>query len=154
AARASVKSDNDWLIESAQALNAMLGSFGAQAAAESLARIRVRDGVLDMHDPVYGIFRSFSALNADIWAEGQRVDVRASADIAGHTTEIAITRRTGDDGDTIAITAEALDHSVLVPFLDSPAGLVAVRGTGSLDATLSFDPAFGSVQGGAIVLDL
>jgi len=154
AARASIMSDNDWLVSNLEGLNRMLADFSREAAADSLARIRVRDGVLDMHDPVYGTFRSFSALDAEIWAERGRVEVRASAEIGGHTTEIALSRRTGADGDTIAVTAEALDYSVVVPFLDDASALTALRGTGSLDATLSFAGDTGAVRAGAFEIDL
>lgn len=151
------RSDNDWLIYNFKASEEGIAAFAAQVDKGQFSRFRVRDGTLGMHDTVFGIFRQFSGIQFDIApnAAGDAITGKFAAELAGRKIGGTVTRSKADNGDTsLRMLVDNLDFASLLPFIDDPDGVMAVRGTGKLDVDVRFDPNSGEVLGGLFDIDL
>lgn len=151
-----LRSDNDWLIYNFEAMNSALADVAARADEGQIARITVRNGSMEILDTVYGLHKSFHAVNAEIRGgrNAERVTAIFSADIGGRTMHGTMARRVIDGVAHIDADVEAIDFSTIIPFLDDPDGLAALRGAGALAARLSFDRDSGTALGGQFTVDL
>jgi len=151
------RSDNDWLIYNFNAMEESIGQFEKQARMGRFSRLRVREGRLDMHDSVYGLFRQLTNLNFNMapTALGDAIQAKFSADLAGRTIEGTMRRERADTGEMmIHADVRNLDFASVVPFMDDPDGVMAVRGAGRLTFDVRFDEETSEVSGGIFEADL
>ena len=151
------RSDNDWLIYNMKASEESLAAFESQTKSGRFSRLRVKDGALDMHDSVYGLFRQFTGIEFDIASnsKGDVIKGHFAAVLAGRSIEGTVTRALEDTGDTsLRMDVENLDFASLLPFIDDPDGLMAVKGGGDLHTDVRFDSETGQVLGGVFNVDM
>lgn len=152
-----VRSDNDWLIYNLEAAEASLRDVVNQADQGMFSRLIIKDGVLDMNDSVYGLFRQFKDITLDVApkANGRTTEGNFSASLGGRKMAGSISRVVGEDG-TARLTADVanIDFASIVPFIDDPESLMAVRGAGALSIDVDFDEASGKVKGGTFHIDM
>jgi hypothetical protein len=151
-----IRSDNDWLIYNFEGADQAIAALETQAKQGQLARLEVRGGSMEILDPVFGIARRFSDLrlvlkpaSGDQPTEGSVGATLADRQISGN-----FGRKTNADGTAqLGILFENLDFAALIPVLDDPTSLMALKGGGTLDGTLSFDAA-GGITGGRFGIDV
>lgn len=152
-----MRSDNDWLIYNLEAGEAALAELVEQTAQGRFSRLVVRDGHVDIADPVYGLFRQFEAVALEIGTVpgGRRTVGEFSALIGGRTMIGSIERSIDEDG-TRRLQADAtnLDFSAFLPFIDNSDSMAAMRGAGAVSVDVTFTPDAGRIIGGAFKLDL
>lgn len=157
AAGQKFRSDNDWLKFNLQAMADAIVSFEEQASAGKLSRLRVRGGVLEMHDLVAGVFRRFSDVRFDISPAGSNGEMkgRFGAMLAGRNISGRFQRSRNAAGDAVLNTqVKNLDFASLLPFIDDADGVIALKGTGDMDLEVLFDGRTGAVSGGVFDVDL
>lgn len=154
---AKFRSDNDWLIFNMMATEEGLAAFEAQSEQGRFSRLRVRDGSLDMHDSVFGLLRQFDDIELDIAPKpaGDTIAGDFSGNLAGRRFSGALTRtREEAGGIRFEVDVNNIDYATLVPFMDDPAGMIAVKGAGRLGIQVDFDANSGQVSSGLFDLDL
>jgi len=154
---AGFRSDNDWMIFNMLATEESLAGFEVQSREGRFSRLRVKDGVLDMHDSVYGLFRQFTDVQLDIAPSRVRPQIRGTfaAKLGGRTVEGTIKRSRNEAGNIeFETTTTNLDFATLLPFIDDPDGLLAVRGTGDLGVKVEFAADDGRVLNGVFDVDM
>ncbi len=157
AGASSFRSDNDWLIFNLLATEESLAAFEVQSREGRFSRLRVRDGVLDMHDSVYGLFRQFTDVELDIAPSRIRPRIRGTfaATLAGRRVEGTIVRSRNEAGNVeFESTATNLDFATLLPFIDDPDGLLAVRGAGDLAVKVEYSAEDGRLLNGVFDVDM
>ncbi|WP_404403814.1 AsmA-like C-terminal region-containing protein [Pelagibacterium halotolerans] len=153
---AALRSDNAMMVATVEAINAGLADLANQAQNGQVSRISVRNGSVAMLDTVFGLYREFHAVEFDMRA-GQRVNgvsARFSASIAGRETSGTITRVRDGAVATVNFALTGLDFSTLLPFLDDPVGIAALRGQGGLSGTLRFAASQGRLTEGRFTIDV
>ncbi len=152
-----MRSDNDWLIYNLEATELAIADLVEQTAQGRFSRLVVRDGRIDMADPIYGLFRQFEAVSMEIGpVPGEaRVTGEFSARIGGQTIFGTLERSLDDDG-TRRLQADVtnLDFSAFLPFIDDRESLAAMRGAGAISIDVTFDADSGKLTGGAFKIDL
>ncbi|MCP8882373.1 DUF3971 domain-containing protein [Devosia sp. XJ19-1] len=152
-----MRSDNDWLIYNLEASELAIADLVEQTEQGRFSRLIVRDGRIDMADPLYGLFRQFKAVSLEIGPVPgeQRVTGEFSALIGAQTVVGSIERSLDPDG-TRRLQADVtnLDFSAFVPFIDDRDSLAAMRGAGAVSVDVTFTPDEGKIIGGAFKLDL
>lgn len=154
---ARFRSDNDWMIFNMMATEEGLIAFEAQSEKGRFSRFRVRDGSLDMHDSVFGLLREFVDIELDISPKpvGNVIAGSFKSTLAGRTVEGDIERTREEDGSVnLIIDTKNIDYATLVPFMDDPLGMIAVRGAGRLGAEVNFSAETGEVTSGIFDIDL
>lgn len=154
---AAFRSDNDWLIYNLKATEEGLLAFMEQADGGRFSRLRVRDGVLDMHDSVYGLFRQFTDITLDVSPTtlGGIVRGKFAAVLAGRSIAGTMRRTPQKSGDIeLRFDIENLDFATLLPFIDDPDGLLAVRGAGDLGIAVTFSAEDGTISKGMFDVDM
>ncbi|MBJ3784491.1 AsmA-like C-terminal domain-containing protein [Devosia sediminis] len=151
-----MRSDNDWLIYNLEASEVAIADLIEQAAQGRFSRLVVRDGHVDMADPLYGLFRQFKDLSLEIETlpGDERVTGEFSARIGSRTVYGTIERSLDDDG-TRRLQADVtnLDFSAFVPFVDDATSMAAMPGAGNLSIDVTFTPE-GKLIGGDFKIDL
>ena len=152
-----MRSDNDWLIYNLEASEVAIADLVEQTAQGRFSRLVVRDGLIDMADPIYGLFRQFEAVSLEIGPVPgeERVTGEFSARIGGQTVTGSVERSVDPDG-VRRLQADMinLDFSAFVPFIDDRDSMAAMRGTGSISIDVTFTADEGKLSGGAFKLDL
>jgi hypothetical protein len=152
-----MRSDNDWLIYNLEASELAIADLVEQTAQGRFSRLVVRDGHIDMADPLYGLFRQFEDVSLEIGTVPgeQRVSGEFSARIGAQTVFGTIDRSLDEDG-TRRLQADVtnLDFSAFVPFIDDRSSIAAMPGTGALSIDVTFTADEGKVIGGAFKVDL
>ena len=152
-----MRSDNDWLIYNLEASELAIADLVEQTAQGRFSRLVVRDGHIDMADPLYGLFRQFEDVSLEIGpVPGEpRVTGEFSARIGGQAVFGTLERSLDADG-TRRLRADVtnLDFSAFLPFIDDRDSLAAMRGTGALSIDVTFTADQGKVIGGEFKLDL
>lgn len=152
-----MRSDNDWLVYNLEASEAAIADLVEQTAQGRFSKLVVRDGLIDMADPLYGLFRQFENVSLEIGpVRGEpRVLGEFSARIGAQTVIGTVERSLDEDG-TRRLQADVinLDFSAFVPFIDDRDSIAALPGTGALSIDVTFTPEEGKVIGGAFKLDL
>ncbi len=154
-AAVGLRSDNDWLIANVEAINASLAEVATHAMEGQVNRIEVRNGSAGVLDTVYGLYKSFDAVEVDVRAgreEGRTVAV-FSARIAGRTMQGTLARQETVEGAVLDADVADIDFSTVIPFLDDAEGIAALRGAGTLSAHVAYDGE-GKVEGADFVIDL
>ena len=152
-----MRSDNDWLVYNLEASEVALVDLVEQTAQGRFSRLVVRDGRVDMADPVYGLFRQFRNVSLDIGPvpREERVEGDFSAMVGGRTIFGALERSIDADG-TRRLRADLtnLDFSAFLPFIDDRDSLAAMRGAGAISIDVTFGADDGKVLGGNFKVDL
>jgi len=152
-----LRSDNDWLIYNLEAAEASLRDVVKQADDGVFSRLIIKDGVLDMNDSVYGLYRQFKDITLDVApkANGRETVGNFSASLGGRKMAGSISRVLNEDG-TSQINADIanIDFASIMPFIDDPASVMAIRGAGALSINVNFDEATGKVLGGKFHIDM
>ena len=152
-----MRSDNDWLIYNLEASELAIADLVEQTAQGRFSRLVVRDGLIDMADPIYGLFRQFEAVSLEIGPVPgeERVTGEFSARIGGQTVVGTIERSVDPDGvRRLQADLTNLDFSAFVPFLDDRESIAALRGAGSISIDVTFTAEEGKLVGGGFKLDL
>ena len=152
-----LRSDNDWLIYNLEGAEAGLRDVVQQADQGMFSRLVIKDGVLDMNDSVYGLFRQFKNISLDVApkANGRETEGSFSATLGGRKMAGSISRVVGDDG-VVRLNADVanIDFASIMPFLDDPESLMAIRGAGALSIDVDFDAETSKVRGGTFHIDM
>jgi len=152
-----MRSDNDWLIYNLEATELAVADLVEQTAQGRFSRLVVRDGHIDMADPVYGLFRQFEAVSLEIGpVPGEpKVTGEFSARVGGQTVVGTIERSVDPDGiRRLQADITNLDFSAFLPFIDDHDSLAAMRGTGAISFDVAFAGDTGTLTGGDFKLDL
>ncbi len=86
-----IRSDNDWLVYNLEAAGKGIAQIVEQARAGNFSRLVVRDGVLEMNDALYAVFRTFKGITLDIAPTPDNLSATGR-----FSTEFAGTRMGGD----------------------------------------------------------
>ncbi|ODT74494.1 MAG: hypothetical protein ABS76_36910 [Pelagibacterium sp. SCN 64-44] len=152
-----MRSDNDWLIYNLEASEVAIADLVEQTAQGRFSRLVVRDGHIDMADPIYGLFRQFENVSLDIGPVPgeQRTEGSFTASIGGRTVIGSLERSIDGDG-TRRLQADVtnLDFSAFLPFIDDRDALAAMRGAGAVSIDVAFTPEEGKLVGGDFKIDL
>ena len=152
-----IRSDNEWLVYNLEGLEHLLADFEGQAVGGRLARFEVRGGIFEMLDPVYGIMRRFDDLDLVVtpFSGGRPTKGTIRAVLAGREIAGAFEHRAIDTGGAeLGFSIQNLDFASLIPALDDPAGMMAIRGAGALGGTIVYDRAGGAATSGQFTVDL
>lgn len=152
-----MRSDNDWLIYNLEASEQGIADIVDQAAQGRFSRLVIRDGVVDMSNSVYGLFRRFEAINLEIGPTPDRRDTNGtfSATLGGRTMTGSLSR-TVDDAGNARLEADVtnIDFAAFLPFIDDATSMAAMRGAGALSIDVNFEPAAGKLVDGRFKIDL
>jgi hypothetical protein len=152
-----LRSDNDWLIYNLEAAEQSLGDILTQAQAGRFSRLTIRDGIMDMNDAVYGVFRQFTGITLEVApsVDGKQVQGKFSASFAGQTMQGDVARKLAPDG-TVELTSNItnIDFSSFLPFINDPDSVMGVIGTGALSIDVNFDGQSGKVNNGVFHVDM
>ncbi|MDB5560792.1 MAG: hypothetical protein JWN11_210, partial [Hyphomicrobiales bacterium] len=101
-----LRSDNAWLIYNLEAAEQSLADIVKQARDGKFSRLTIRNGVLDMNDAVYGLFRQFQDIRLDLAPGANDTDTEGqfSASLGGRVMHGTVARVIDKDG-TARLTA-------------------------------------------------
>jgi hypothetical protein len=152
----TLRSDNDWLIYNLESANQSLADIAEQAQSGTLARLRIRDGRVGIHDSVYGLYKEFTDLSVDMRSgrEAGRVYTTFETLIAGRRMAGNLTRSLDGDVALLEADVDAIDFSTIIPFLDDAEGMAAVRGSGTLDLAVTFGRESGEIETARFDVDM
>ncbi|MEO5805723.1 AsmA-like C-terminal domain-containing protein [Devosia sp.] len=154
---AKLRSDNDWLIFNLEASEQGIAQIVDQATQGRFSKLVIRDGVIDMNDSVYGLFRHFENISLTIAPSADLKSTQGvfSATLGGKTMDGSVAR-TVDDAGGVRLEADVtnIDFASFLPFIDDPASLIAIRGAGALSIDVNFAPGTGKLSGGAFKVDM
>jgi hypothetical protein len=151
---ATVRSDNDWLIYNFEAAEQSLADVVEQAEAGRFSRFVMRDGVVEMHDAVYGVLRRFDDIDLDLTpsTDGSRTTGKFAATVAGSRMETTIERVVSLDGTAHLISrGKGLD---LASFMETGGSEASISGTSAFIADVSFAPETGKAVNGTFTVDM
>lgn len=152
-----MRSDNDWLIYNLEASEVAIADLVQQTEQGIFSKLVIRDGRVDMTDPLYGLFRQIEDVTLEIGpvAGEPRTTGSFSAKIGTRTVVGTIDRSIDDDG-TRRLQADVtnLDFSAFVPFIDDGDSMAAIRGAGAMSIDVTFTPDAGKLIGGDFKFDL
>lgn len=152
-----MRSDNDWLIFNLEASEQGIAQIVQQAQQGRFSKLVIRDGTIAMTDAVYGLFRRFENVDVEITAAPGQSSIGGtfSATLAGRTMAGHLSRSVDESG---AARLEAdvtnIDFASLLPFIDDPQSLAAIRGAGALSIDVTFAPKTGKLVAGAFKVDM
>lgn len=153
----AMRSDNDWLIYNLEASEQGVADIVEQAALGRFSKLVVRDGIVDMSDSVYGLFRRFEAINFEIGPTPDRRTTTGifSATLGGRRMTGDISRTVNDDGSSrLEADVTNIDFAAVLPFIDDSTSLAAMRGAGALSIDVNFDAVGGKLADGRFRIDL
>jgi hypothetical protein len=153
----AMRSDNDWLIYNLEASEQGIADIVEQAAQGRFSRLVVRDGVVDMTDSVYGLFRRFEAINLEIGPTPDRRNTNGtfSASLGGRTMTGTLARSIDDAGNSrLEADVSNIDFAAFLPFIDDASSAAAMRGAGALSIDVNFEPETGKLVDGGFKIDL
>ncbi|HHY49493.1 MAG TPA: AsmA-like C-terminal region-containing protein [Alphaproteobacteria bacterium] len=152
-----MRSDNDWLIYNLEAAEQGIAAIVEQANQGRFSRLIVRDATLDMNDALYGVFRTFRAINVDLQPspDGRTVEGRFSADFGGTVMNGNLERVVEADGVArLNASVTNLDLASFMPFVNDPEGMIALVGPSAISADVGFDAETGKIKDGLFHIDL
>jgi hypothetical protein len=153
----AMRSDNEWLIYNLEASEQGIADLVDQAAQGRFSKLVVRDGIIDMSDSVYGLFRRFEAIDLEIGPTPDRRNTNGSfsATLGGRTMTGNLSRTVDDAGNSrLEADVTNIDFAALLPFIDDATSLAAMRGAGALSIDVNFEPAAGKLVDGRFKIDL
>ncbi|MDB5505629.1 MAG: hypothetical protein JWR75_267 [Devosia sp.] len=151
-----LRSDNDWLVKNMEAAAEGIGQVIDQARLGRFARISVRDGVLDMNDALYGMYRTFGGLTLDLTAgaDGNTASGSFAMAVGGKSMGGLIDWTEVSDGTAnMSIALNDIDLNSFMPTGDAAlAG--GVTGSAALSLGFKFDVANNKLLSGIFRADL
>ena len=153
----AMRSDNEWLIYNLEASEQGIADIVEQAAQGRFSRLVIRDGVVDMNDSVYGLFRRFENINFEIGPSRDRRSTTGtfSATLGGRTMTGNLSRTIDDAGNSrLEADVTNIDFAAVLPFIDDATSVAAMRGAGALSIDVNFDSAAGKLVDGRFMIDL
>jgi hypothetical protein len=152
-----LRSDNAWLIYNLEAAEQSLADIVKQGRDGKFSRLTIRNGVLDMNDAVYGLFREFQDIRLDLAPGANDTDTEGqfSASLGGRVMHGTVARVIDKDG-AARLTASItnIDFASLLPFIDDPDSMMAIRGAGALSVDVRFNAASNRVIDGKFHVDM
>jgi hypothetical protein len=155
--QAMMRSDNDWLLYNIEAAGQGIAMIIEQANLGRFSRLIVRDGIVEMNDALYGLFRTYDQINVDITPkpDGQTAGGPFSARFGAQTMRGNVERTTDPDGSTrLKADITNMDFSSVLPFLDDPNNIVSLEGTGSMSMDMHLAQDTGHILDGTFRIDL
>ncbi|HEV7345110.1 MAG TPA: AsmA-like C-terminal domain-containing protein [Devosia sp.] len=151
-----MRSDNDWLIYNLEASEQGLADLVEQTVQGRFSKLVIRDGIVGMSDTVYGLFRRFEDIDLEIGAtRAGDTSGTFSASLGGRTMTGGLTRTVDEAGNSrLEVDVANLDFAALLPFIDDPTSMAAMRGAGALSIDVNFEPAGGKLVDGSFKVDL
>ncbi|ODT69164.1 MAG: hypothetical protein ABS75_17940 [Pelagibacterium sp. SCN 63-23] len=152
-----LRSDNDWLIYNLEAGEVAIADLVEQTAQGRFSRLVIRDGRIDMADPVFGLFRQFEDVSLEIGpVAGERRTLGEFSAMIGGRKVVGTVERSIDEDGTRRLQTDVtnLDFASFLPFMDDKDSMVAMRGAGAISIDVTFTPDEGKLIGGAFKLDL
>ncbi len=154
----SLRSDNDWIVYNLLAGGEGLSSIIENSEAGVFSNFAVRAGVLEMHDSVYGLVRSFKNIDLEMESiKGSRsVTGEYVSEIGGKQMHGTISYGISEDGRARLISEiNNLDFAAFVPFMDDPDGQIALHGAGGIIIDVEFGGERNDkITGGTFLIDL
>ena len=153
----AMRSDNDWLIYNLEASQQGIADIVQQAADGRFSKLVIRDGIVDMNDAVYGLFRRFEKINLEIAPSPDRRSTMGTfAATLGGKTMVGSLSRTIDDSGRSRLEADVtnIDFASFLPFIDDQQSVAAIRGAGALSIDVTFAPETGKLLDGAFKVDM
>ena len=152
-----MRSDNDWLIYNLEASDQGIAEIVEQAAQGRFSKLVVRDGIVDMSDSVYGLYRRFDNIEFEISPSRDRRDTDAvfSATLSGRKMTGNLSRTVDEQGNSrLEADVTNIDFAAFLPFIDDATSIAALRGGGALSIDVNFEPAGGQLVDGEFKVDL
>ncbi|RYI00240.1 MAG: hypothetical protein EON48_17775, partial [Acetobacteraceae bacterium] len=153
-----IRSDNDWLVYNMEAAGNGIAGIIAQAKAGNFSKLVVRDGVLDMNDALYGVFRTFRDINLEIApsADAKSASGSFSAGFNGTVMNGAVDWVSKDDDPVARIQASItnFDPGAFSPMVGDKSAAASVVGTMAVSMDIGFDTASKKVTDGLFHMDL
>jgi hypothetical protein len=152
-----LRSDNDWLIYNLESAERGLADVLEQSRLGRFSRLVVRDATISMTDSVYGLFRTFEDVDLDLTAgrDGETIEGDFTATLSGRTLQGSLSRSLGEEGEAILQSdITNIDFASVVPFVDDPESIAAIKGAGAVSIDVSFDKDASTVRSGAFKIDL
>lgn len=152
-----LRSDNDWLVYNLESSEAAIAELVEQTRLGRFSRLAVRNGKIEMVDPVFGLFRQFDDVAMEIGpvAREPRTVGEFSARIGGRTVVGTVERSVDGDGKRrLRADVTNLDFSAFLPFIDDHEAMAAMRGAGAISLDVRFGGADGKLIDGGFKLDL
>ena len=154
---ANMRSDNDWLVYNLEAAEQGMAQIVQQAAAGRFSRLIIRDGILEMNDSLYGVFRTFKDLNLDLTPSPDGLVTKGtfSADFAGTVMQGSVERTIARDG-TARLRSGVinLDFGSVIPFINDTESVVGILGAGAVSIDVGYDPKTGKLVDGQFDIDM
>lgn len=153
-----IRSDNDWLVYNMEAAGNGIAGIIAQAKAGSFSKLVVRDGILDMNDALYGVFRTFKDINLEIApsADARTASGKFSADFGGTVMNGSIDWVSSDSDPVARIQASItnFDPGAFSPMVGDESAAATAVGTMAVSMDIGFDTAAKKVTDGLFHLDM
>jgi hypothetical protein len=156
AASSKMRSDNDWLINNLEAAQKSISDIVAQAQLGRFSRLVIRDGIFDMNDALYGLFRTFDGIQLDITPtpDGRGASGSFSANFGGHTMHGIVERSVDADGSLrLQTDFTNMDFASFMPFINDRDAIIGVEGAGALSMDIHYS-AEGKVLDGTFRIDM
>lgn len=154
---AGLRSDNEWLIYNMEASETSLSDLILHAREGRFWRLDIRDGSLEMLDPVYSLIRKFDKVSLRVTPgfNGRATEGKFAATLAGREIQGSFERHRDAEGHPILDSeVKNIDLAAVMPFLDDPDGMMALKGTTTVKAHVEYAEPGGEVTGGAFDIDL
>ena len=153
-----IRSDNDWLVYNMEAAGNGIAGIIAQAKAGNFSKLVVRDGVLDMNDALYGVFRTFRDINVEIApsADAKSASGNYSLDFNG-TKMNGMIEWVGSDTSPVARIQASItnfDPGAFSPMVGDKTAAATAVGTMSASMDIGFDTAAKKVTDGLFHMDM
>lgn len=154
---ATMRSDNDWLLNNIEAAGNGIALIAEQAELGRFSRLIVRDGTLEMNDALYGLFRTYDDINIDITprADNSSAGGPISARFGTHTMQGTIERTVEADGSSrFKADITNVDFASFWPFIDDSDSFISVEGAGALSMDMHFTLDTNRIDRGTFRLDM
>jgi hypothetical protein len=153
-----IRSDNDWLVYNMEAAGNGIAGIIAQAKAGNFSKLVVRDGVLDMNDALYGVFRTFRDINVEIApsADAKSASGNYSVDFNG-TRMNGMVEWVGSDASPVARIQASItnfDPGAFSPMVGDKSAAATAVGTMSVSMDIGFDTVAKKVTDGLFHMDM
>jgi len=153
-----IRSDNDWLVYNMEAAGNGIAGIIAQAKAGNFSKLVVRDGVLDMNDALYGVFRTFRGINLEIApsADAKSASGNFSADFNGTVMNGTVDWVSDESSPVARIKAGItnFDPGAFSPMVGDKSAPATVLGTMAVSMNIGFDTVAKKVTDGLFNMDM
>ncbi|RYE55777.1 MAG: hypothetical protein EOP18_05390, partial [Rhizobiaceae bacterium] len=153
-----IRSDNDWLVYNMEAAGNGIAGIIEQARIGNFSKLVVRDGVLDMNDALYGVFRTFRDINVEIapGADANSASGNYSLDFNGTKMNGMVDWVGGDASPVARIQASItnFDPGAFSPMVGDKSAAATAVGTMSVSMDIGFDTSTKKVTDGLFHMDM